>query len=342
MDGTRPARGWATQEAAQWHVLQREGAMSAAQQAQFMDWLVAAPEHLHEYLAVARVSGELAEAMRGMRIDLDAAGGEDAAAEPANVVPLPVARGATARPPARPRLRRFAAAAAAVLALGVLPLLWPQPVQYRTAAGAPRSFALADGTRVHMNGDSELRARLWLLQRRVELARGQASFEVAPDRRPFAVHAAGLVVRDIGTTFDVALERDQARIAVSEGRVHVAAGARLLADLRAGDGARVAYDGRTVRLERGEADAMTAGRRGRVVFRDVPQREVAERFNRLNPLRLHVEDEAAGPLRPPGNLAAGDLASLRAFLDEQPTLSTRVADGGIHVASRRRARAPQR
>src|SRR5690606_36679475 len=97
--------------------------------------------------------------------------------------------------------------------------------------------------------------------------------------------------------------------AVSEGRVHVAAGARLLADLRAGDGARVAYDGRTVRLERGEADAMTAWRRGRVVFRDVPLREVAERFNRLNPLRLHVEDEAAGARRL-ADLRAGDGARM--------------------------------
>ena len=59
----------------------------------------------------------------------------------------------------------------------------------------------------YLNAESEVSVRMSLFGRRVELERGQASFVVAPDRRPFAVHAGGLQVTDIGTTFDVSLLR---------------------------------------------------------------------------------------------------------------------------------------
>ena len=72
------------------------------------------------------------------------------------------------------------------------------------------------------------------------------------------------------------------------------------------------------------------------MFRDEPLREVADRFNRSNALRLRVSDDA-GALRLTGNLRADDLASLRAFLDEQPTLAVSADAREIRVRSRRRA-----
>jgi transmembrane sensor len=83
-----------------------------------------------------------------------------------------------------------------------------------------------------------------------------------------------------------------------------------------------------------DVDAMTAWWKRRVVFRDEPLRDVADRFNRLNAVRLHVDDDAAGALRLTGNLSADDLDSLRAFLDEQPTLTTTVTAKQIKVGAR--------
>lgn len=328
-----------TQAAAHWHALQRQGDVSPAQQRAFMDWLLVSPEHLREYLAISQTAGALGDALRSMPIDLDAllvAPPPRAAGD--NVVQL-TPRAAPAAPPApaRRRMPGIAAAAALLLAVGVgTPLAWPHTARYVAAHGAPRQIALSDHSVLHLNAESEVSVRMSLFGRRVELERGQASFVVAPDRRPFAVHAGGLQVTDIGTTFDVSLLREQARIAVSEGRVQVRGDGgrgRLLADLSAGTVAQVDYRDQRVQLRQEDAGSMTAWWQGRVVFRDEPLREVADRFNRSNALRLQVSDEA-GALRLTGNLRVDDLGSLRAFLDQQPALVTRQQADGIHVRMR--------
>lgn len=337
---SHPAR--LTQEAAQWHALQREGRLSAEQQAQFMRWLVAAPEHLGEYLAVARIGAELSTLMRGMEVDLDALLADAPAQRMSdNVVALPIRRPQPQRPLARPRRRllsRSAIAATLLLGLGVaMQALWPQTQNYAAGHGAPRSFELPDHTVVHLNAESELSIHFSVFRRRVELSRGQASFIVADERRPFAVHAAGLQVQDIGTTFDVSLWREQARVDVAEGRVRVfseTGNARLLADLGAGESARVDYRDHTVSVSREDVGAMTAWWGQRIVFHDQSLRDVADQFNRLNRVRLQVDDEAAGALRLTGNLRGDDLASLRAFLDQHPSLRTTVVANRIRVGSR--------
>lgn len=341
MSKARPHSGYITEEAAHWHALHRQGNLSSAQQARFMDWLVTSPEHLREYMAIGRVAGELGEAMREMAIDMDALiEGESTRSTHHNVITLPFGRlppsPATHRP--RTRLRRVVAAAAVLLALSVgIYVSWPQSEHYVAAHGAPRSFEFSDGTLVHLNAESALSMHFTLLSRRVELARGQASFIVADDRRPFAVHAAGLQVRDTGTTFDVSLQGEQARISVSEGHVRIVSDVgegRFVADLRAGQSARVDYLDHGVSLSHEDVETMTAWWQGRIVFRDEPLRDVADRFNRMNVVRLHVQDEAAGALRLTGNLNAHDLDSLRAFLQAQPTLETIVTGGAIEVRTR--------
>ena len=330
-----------TVAAAQWHARQREGALSVAQQREFMQWLLLSPEHLREYLAISQVAGALGDALRNMPIDLDTLLAAPAVVAPAdNVVRLPLRRTPPA-PAVPPRTRRHlpgvAAAAALLLTLGIgAHLAWPQSMHYAAAHGNPRQLLLPDQTRVHLNAESGISVRYSLFGRRVELERGQASFVVARDRRPFAVHAAGLQVTDIGTTFDVSLLREQARIGVSEGRVQVRGGdgqGRMLADLLAGQRAQVDYRDQRVHIDHEDPASMTAWWQGRIVFRDEPLREVADRFNRINRQRLQISDEA-GALRLTGNLRAGDLASLQAFLQQQPTLRIDQTDAGIAVRLR--------
>ena len=332
----------ATDEAAHWHLRQREGALGAAEQQRFMDWLVASPEHLREYLAVARVVADLGEVLRDLPADADSealiAGTRP---QDGNVVAL--AAGRRPAPPAANARRPLAwprLAAAAVLVLGLaatLPFAWPDGRQFAAPHGQPRVIALDDGTVMHLNAQSRATVSLGWWRRHVELAEGQASFVVAEDRRPFTVHVAGLEVRDIGTTFDVSLQRGQARFGVVEGRIHVLdrgdEGA-LLADLGPGQSARVALADHRVSVVDEDPGAMTAWWQRRIVFRDEPLHDIADRFNRMNAVRLRVDDSAAGALRLTGNLQADDLASLRAFLDEQPTLVTTTHAREIRVRSR--------
>lgn len=339
-----PSRTAITRGAAEWHARQREQPLDAAAQRAFMAWLVTSPEHLREYLAVSRVAGELGDALRGMPIDLDALLAADPApACTSNVVALPLRR---ASPPAaalrvrrhRAPLPRIAAAAAVLVGIGIAThLAWPQQLYYTAAHGAPRSITLPDQSIVHLNAESDVAVRFSVFQRRIELLRGQASFVVAPERRRFTVHAAGLEVQDIGTTFDVALLREQARIGVAEGSVRVLGDAgqgRLLAELAAGQSARIDYRDHAVRIGRESADTMTAWWHRRVVFQDAPLREVADQFNRLNALRLQIDDDAAGALRLTGNLRGDDIHSLRVFLDQQPALATTREANRIRVRSR--------
>ena len=329
-----PNASAATREAADWHVMQREGALSPDDQQRFMTWLVASPVHLREYLAITRVAAEIGDAVRALPAEIVLPDERD------NVVPLPLrpAHPHVARTPPR-HLPRIATAAVLLLGIGIaVHAALPSTHYYVAAQGAPRMVLLEDGTVMHLNAESEVTATVGLLRRRIDLARGQASFVVAADRRPFTVQAAGLEVRDIGTTFDVSLQRDQARFGVAEGRIHVvdrAGKGRLLADLSAGQSARVAYADHHVSVVQEDVATMTAWWQRRVVFRDEPLRDIADRFNRMNTVRLRVDDREAGALRLTGNLRADDLASLRAFLDEHPALAVTADAHEIRVRSRR-------
>ncbi|WP_411863069.1 FecR family protein [Xanthomonas arboricola] len=330
-------------------------ALDATQQAGFLQWLTASPRHVREYMAVLRVAGELGDAMRGMDLDVDALLAADrrkiADATPPNVIALPLrSRGQPApQPAARPRrsegqprarMRSWRMGLAAALC-GVAILTgwaWPRTQIYATAHGEQRSVQLADRSVVHLNGQSSLRATMTPWSRHLQLLRGQASFVVAADRRPLQVHAGHLRVEDIGTTFDIALYQHQARIEVAEGRVHVWRDARdgqpMLANLGAGQSARIDAATGKIELASEEVAAMHAWRQRRIVFRDAPLATVAEDFNRLNRTRLSIDDAAAGALRLTGNLRGDDLAALRAFLDGQPNLRVVSAPGMLRVSSR--------
>ncbi|PPT54242.1 iron dicitrate transport regulator FecR [Xanthomonas arboricola] len=342
-------------EAAHWHALQRMQALDATQQAGFLQWLTASPRHVREYMAVLRVAGELGDAMRDMDLDVDALLAADRRksgdAAPPNVIPLPLRsqvppamqpaarpRRSEGQPRARMRSWRMGLAAALCGVAILTGWAWPRTQTYATAHGEQRSVQLADRSVVHLNGQSSLRATMTPWSRHLQLLRGQASFVVAPDLRPLQVHAGHLRVEDIGTTFDIALYQHQARIEVAEGRVHVWRDARdgqpMLADLGAGQSARIDAATGKIELASEEVAAMHAWRQRRIVFRDAPLATVAEDFNRLNRTRLSIDDAAAGALRLTGNLRGDDLAALRAFLDGQPNLHVVSAPGMLRVSSR--------
>ncbi|KMM74052.1 iron dicitrate transport regulator FecR [Xanthomonas sp. NCPPB 1128] len=344
-DSTFSSRS-AIADAAHWHAVQRMQPLDTKQEQQLLDWLTASPQHLREYLAMQRVAGDLGEALRGMDLDVDALlASDDADATAAgNVIALPVPQRATAATPARaartnaaPRWRLAAAAAMCAVAV-LVGWAWPRSQTYTTALGEQRSVQLADGSVVRLNAQTRVQATLTPWSRTLQLLQGQASFVVAADRRPLQVQASGLRVEDIGTTFDIALHPDQARIEVSAGRVHVWRQDQpqqpMLADLGAGQSARIdTTDGR-VELGNEDVAAMHAWWQHRIVFRDEPLANVAEDFNRLNRTRLLIDDADAGAMRLTGNLRGDDVAALRAFLDAQPTLQVHTGADGIHVRSR--------
>ncbi|MGK6353873.1 FecR family protein [Sphingomonas sp. DT-207] len=96
----------------------------------------------------------------------------------------------------------------------------PTPLHYETARGQQLEIDLADGSRLHLNGETSLDVTLDAESRSVAMRRGEAYFDVAhrPDQ-PFTVHAGGSATRVLGTAFDIDMASGGVRIAVYRGKV---------------------------------------------------------------------------------------------------------------------------
>lgn len=88
---------------------------------------------------------------------------------------------------------------------------------YESAANRLTVIVLGDGTRIHLSKQSKLRyPKVAAIDRREVFLEGEAYFEVATDpRRPFSVHAPGLVTTVLGTTFNVRAFPEETTRAIS-------------------------------------------------------------------------------------------------------------------------------
>lgn len=115
-----------------------------------------------------------------------------------------------------------------------------RPTHYETPRGQPVDVALADGTRIHLNGATSLDVTIADDRRTVEMTRGQAYFDVAHEEtRPFVVRAGGSSTSVLGTAFDVDVGRGDVRLAVYRGAVRFS-GTRDAVVVRAGFKSRFA------------------------------------------------------------------------------------------------------
>ncbi len=99
------------------------------------------------------------------------------------------------------------------------------PVQqqmYTTAVGETRILSLPDGSEVQLNTNSELIVNFSREERRTQLVRGEAYFDVARQTaRPFTVAAGRANIRVLGTRFNVERNPENTRVSVTGGTVAV-------------------------------------------------------------------------------------------------------------------------
>jgi transmembrane sensor len=250
------------------------------------------------------------------------------------------------RPRAEFRLRRrrwgfYGVAASFLVAVAVwgVWLFWPEGSVYRTAVGGLEAVPLTDGSKVTLNTDTDVRIELSPSERRVDLQRGEAFFEVAHDaRRPFVVRAGDKRVVAVGTKFSVRRDGDEVWVVVTEGTVRLeprdlphrvsgdrkqalssptsgpslsysgtaidssSAGSADVVLLPAGSVAHAAETGVLVKEETpAEAEAALSWRQGYVVLHDTPIAEAAAEFNRYNTRKIVIADPEVGNIRIGGN-----------------------------------------
>lgn len=192
-----------------------------------------------------------------------------------------------------------AGAAAAAVSGGVGIRLLTRGTSIKTAVGEIRHMPLGDGSVAVVNSRTRLRVRFTEDRRDVELAEGEAWFQVAKNRaRPFTVAAGPVRVQAVGTAFDVRRHGGVSEVVVTEGRVKiwsvdsdaspifVSAGHRALVSDRVGV--------ELAAVPPAAADQQLAWRQGLIVLDNMTLAAAAAEFNRYHEVRLEVAPNLAG------------------------------------------------
>jgi transmembrane sensor len=198
-----------------------------------------------------------------------------------------------------PRGALFATGVLVLVASGALFVFLRPPPSYNTALGEQSQVTLDDGSRVHLNTDSKLVIRFHRGERDVELARGEAFFEVAHDaKRPFIVQADGARVRAIGTKFSVRRDASGVQVTLLEGQVRVArADASASAVLNANQQLTVSATGLS-KPKSTDAAGETAWTSGRLTFHATPLAEAVAEVNRYTTHKVTLDLAASAAQQP--------------------------------------------
>ncbi|AEG01243.1 FecR family protein [Methylomonas methanica] len=302
-------------EATDWWVRLDSGELDPQQYQAFQRWLNADPSHTLAFNEITQLWGEL-DAIK------------------------PLIAPATSRQPAaknrrvnRVALPRFAAWPVAVAVCCLM--LWLSPfglllrADLHTGVGEIRRVQLSDGSTVTLNSDSALSVSMQADARHLTLLKGEALFQVSPDKnRPFRVYAGAGSVTALGTAFNIRLWDKRTEVTVTEHSVAInldrgaqttrlEEGQSLTFDARDGMGAAQIADTR----------ALTAWQRGTLVFQDKPLGEVVAELNRYRHGYLLIGDDTIAQRRVNGVFHINDpLAALDALQTSLQIKTTRIGD----------------
>ncbi|MGD9967528.1 MAG: FecR domain-containing protein [Hyphomonadaceae bacterium] len=206
---TRQTLTRAEREASGWIVRIKAHDASEADRRDFQAWLDSDPDHPRAYAKLERTWG----AVQSLQHLKGRAAANDTAPKRSNW-----------RAPA------LAIAACALLAIGAgiwftrAPSSFAPSEHYATAPAEVRTIALADGSTITLSGAGEASIAISESERRVELTRGYALFDVAHDPgRPFVVHTPQGDITVLGTSFVVRIADGEVRTTVLRGSVSGAA-----------------------------------------------------------------------------------------------------------------------
>jgi transmembrane sensor len=259
-------------EAATWAILSAERPLDAGEQQRLDDWLAASSRHLGAFV---RAQAMWTDIDRVVALD------QRPQPEPAEAV--------------RPRrwLHYAIAASFAAAIIGGTAAYDRLAGRVATGRNEVRELVLEDGSRVTLNGDSELQVRYAAGERRLILRRGEASFSVAHDSaRPFYVTAGDVTARAVGTRFAVGIGDEDVEVTVEEGVVAVeddrGSPPRLIR--RNEEFVAAPAGGRKVSLDEAEVGRRLAWRRGLLIFNGETLRSASAEVNRYSDVPVVIDD----------------------------------------------------
>lgn len=235
------------------------------------------------------------------------------------------------------------AAGAAIVAIGTIRFAPPAeqaPLrEVVTARGEQRSLALEDGSVMQVNTDSAVTYAFTASERRVELQRGEAFFDVKRDpARPFIVKAGASEVQVVGTQFSVRRAGDRTEVVVTEGRVNVVPDAGFLSSLmpkvEVTPGHRLRLAGKDqLKVAAVDASQATAWRTGSIAFDNTSLEEVVAEVNRYASTQVVVEDPRLKVRVLSGRVRIGDLETFLSLLRVQFGIEAVERNGKIALTA---------
>lgn len=175
-------------------------------------------------------------------------------------------------------------------------LRFANSVEYQTDIAETKVIHLDDGSAVELGSYSSLSVDYTDGKRRLILNRGQAFFTVASDMsRPFIVEAGDATVQALGTQFDVKLNSHGIMVTVVEHSVLVNSQSTGELTLEEGwqiDTAKLPTHG----VKAVDVEETQAWRRGRIIFANVPLRDVLEELERYTRGKIVLIDASIGDI----------------------------------------------
>jgi transmembrane sensor len=235
------------------------------------------------------------------------------ALDPAKIAGVPSEE--AERRPLWPILTRAVAGLTVIAVIGAAAFAFTRPHDriYSTPVGGHETIAFADGSRIELDTNTTIRARMTTEQRMVWLEKGDAYFKVHHDgAHPFIVMAGNRRITDLGTEFLVSRRPHKLRVAVVSGRVWLEAADKQAPSqshlLLPGDVAVATADTMSIvkKSERSLANEL-AWRRGLLVFDHTTLADAAQAFNRYNREKLEIADPAIASITIDGSFQAGNL-----------------------------------
>ncbi len=343
------------EEASDWFVAFCEDEVGTPGREAFDRWLRTSPEHIRAYLRISALWEGITLLSQNQQIAADEL--VRRARDEGNVVPLnqggedaakqTIARHSTGLP----RWRKLAIAAS-VLLLGAAAGwgVWVQLLRaptYVTAVAEQRTIRLADGSTVQLDASSRIQVHFTSALRSVDLTDGQALFSVAKNpSRPFIVRTGQSQVRAVGTQFNVNRTRSGTIVTVIEGRVAIltdasqspsgsqAGASRPVAatPIFVSAGEQALVDARVPAASHPTNVAVaTAWTEGKLVFASTPLRDVVDAFNRTNPRRIIVEDEALLDFHISGVFPSSDPSRVVGLLQQRFGVTVQETEDEIRI-----------
>jgi transmembrane sensor len=330
-------------EAIEWLITFSENQVDAQVRQRFNEWLRTSPEHVSMYLRIAAFWQDADRIEPEHRRDIERLVSEARAESNVHVFAPGAAPDRGADRPMRWLRRRTAVAAALLLGIVTITVLWStlfRTPTFTTNIGELRTITLEDGSVVTLNADSRMRVSFTRTRRLIELTDGQALFRVAKDpARPFIVQSNDARVTAVGTEFDVNDKGSGTVVTVLEGRVSVAGSApepasptRLATPMlvSAGEQAIVA-PARTTKHRESHPANVAAWTTGLLVFDSEPLREVARAFNRQSARQLVIADPELRELRISGVFPAAAVEPMAEFLRARFGVQVIETDAAIRI-----------